>query len=205
MALAMNRLSSLVILVCLPACRSGGNARAPEPVAAPVAAAPMDGARCTSSWLTPPAVEPSIAVPADGGAVLLHAAGVGTQNYACQTAADGGTGWALLGPAADLSDCRGAVIGHHFASDGGAAAPEWQSNDGTFVIGHKLAALPTDGGAASVPSLLLQAVARGGSGALSQTAYVQRLDADGGAALGPCNAGDTLQVPYAADYYFYGR
>jgi hypothetical protein len=200
----MKRLPLLVVLVSLPACRSGSNARAPEPVAAPLAVAPTDGARCTASWLAPPAVNPSIAVPADGGAVLLHATGVGTQNYACQTTADGGTGWSLLGPAADLSDCRGAIIGHHFASDGGAASPEWQSNDGTFVVGHKVAALATDGGT-SVPSLLLQAVARGGSGTLSQTAYVQRLDADGGAALGPCNAGDTLEVPYAADYYFYGR
>jgi hypothetical protein len=201
----MKRFRLLVLLLCLPACRSAASARAPEPVEAPDAAATTDGARCTSSWLAAPTVNPSIAVPADGGAVLLHATGAGTQNYACKTTDDGGTGWTLLGPAADLSDCRGAVIGHHFASDGGAAYPEWQTADGAYVVGHKVAARGTDGGTVSVPSLLLQAVARGGAGTLGRTAYVQRLDADGGAAVGPCNAGDTLQVPYAADYYFYGR
>lgn len=193
----------LVVVACLPACRK---ARAPEPVEASDAEAIKDGMRCPSSWLAPPAeVDPSIAVPADGGGILLHARGVGTQNYACKTGADGGTGWTLLGPAAELDDCKGALIGQHFASDGGSAYPEWQTTDGAYVIGHKVAALRTDGGTSSVPSLLLQAVAHGGSGALSQTAYVQRLDADGGVASRACSAGDTLEVPYAADYYFYGR
>jgi hypothetical protein len=202
----MKRPLLLAVVACLPACRSAGNARAPEPVEASGAEATKDGQRCPSSWLAPPAeVDPSIAVPADAGGLLLHARGVGTQNYACRTGADGGAGWTLLGPAAELDDCRGALIGHHFASDGGSAYPEWQTTDGTYVVGHKVAALRTDGGTSSVPSLLLQAVAHGGSGALSQTGYVQRLDADGGVASRACNAGDMLEVPYEADYYFYGR
>jgi hypothetical protein len=162
-------------------------------------------AGCPAAWLEAPVVDPTITVPTDGGAVVLHAAGSGTQNYSCTAATDGGTSWVLTGPTASLSDCTGALIGHHFASDAGSAFPEWQTVDGTYVVGHKLAAFTPDGGAASVPWLLLQGVDHGGAGALSDVAYVQRLYTDGGVAPGPgCDAGDTVQVPYAAGYYFYG-
>jgi hypothetical protein len=160
---------------------------------------------CPPSWLMPPSVDPSIAVPSDGGGVLAHGAGSGTQNYACDVTLDGGTSWTLTGPTATLDDCTGGVLAHHFASDGGAAFPEWQAPDGTYVVGHKLAAFTPDGGAASVPWLLLQAVTTGGTGTLAQVAYVQRLDTDGGVApAGVCEAGATQDVTYTADYYFYG-
>jgi hypothetical protein len=163
-----------------------------------------DGA-CPVGWLTAPTVDPPIEVPADGGGVLLHAAGVGTQNYAC-TVTDGGTVWTFVGPSAALNDCNGMLIGHHMVSDGGAAFPEWiETSDGTYVVGHKLAAFTPDGGSGSVPWLLLQGVEHGGSGTLSQAAYIQRLYTDGGVAPGSgCDAGDTVQVPYGAEYYFYG-
>lgn len=160
---------------------------------------------CPSAWLVAPMTPDSIAVPADGGGVLLHAAGSGTQNYACTQGSDGGISWVFLGPQADLSDCNGTVIGHHYASDAGASSPEWITVDGTYVVAHKVAAYTPDGGAGSVPWLLLQAVGHGGSGTLSQVAYVQRLDTDGGVAPGAgCDAGDMAQVPYTADYWFYG-
>ena len=164
-----------------------------------------DDASCPATWWNAPTVDPSIAVPTDGGIVILHAAGAGTQNYACMTT-DAGTVWTLTGPSAVLSDCHGMLVGHHFASEAGANYPEWQTTDGTYVIGDKIGHFTPDGGAESVPWLLLQEVSTGGSGTLSQTAYVQRLFTDGGVAPGPgCDAGDTLQVPYGADYYFYGQ
>ncbi len=160
---------------------------------------------CMGAWLVAPTVPASIEVPADGGGVLLHAAGAGTQNYACTAGTDGGISWVFIGPQANLSDCNGNVIGQHYASEAGAGYPEWITVDGTYVVGHKLAAYPPDGGAGSVPWLLLQAVDHGGTGTLSQVAYVQRLDTDGGNAPGAgCDAGDMVQVPYTADYYFYG-
>jgi hypothetical protein len=159
---------------------------------------------CPLAWLTPPAVVMSLDVPINAGGVLLHGAGNGTQNYTCEIT-DGGTTWVLVGPTATLDDCSGAVLAHHFASDGGAAYPEWQSLDGTYVIGHKVAAFTPDGGGGSVPWVLLQAVGHGGTGTLSQVAYVQRLDTDAGVAPGgSCEAGVTEDVPYTADYYFYG-
>ncbi|HEY8040808.1 MAG TPA: DUF3455 domain-containing protein [Polyangiaceae bacterium] len=161
---------------------------------------------CPASWLLAPTVDPTIAVPSDGGMVLVHSAAAGWQNYACTAAADGGaSGWTFVGPTADLSDCHGTLVAHHFATDGGAAFPEWQALDGTYVVGHKVAAFTPDGGASSVPWLLLQGVGHGGTGPLGQVTYVQRVDTDGGVApSATCDAGATAQVPYAADYYFFG-
>jgi len=45
----------------------------------------------------------------------------------------------------------------------------------------------------------------GGTGTLGPVAYEKRLDTDGGNAPATgCDAGDMVQVPYTADYYFYG-
>ncbi len=163
-----------------------------------------DAEPCPASWRVPPASDPKLNVPLDGGIVLLHAAADGTQNYACVAAFDGGAQWSLVGPNATLTDCHGTVVGRHFASDAGSALPEWQTNDGTFVVAQKLVGVPTHGVTPAVPLLLLRAVDAGGAGVLSRSAYVQRLQTDGGVASGACRAGDTARVPYTADYYFYG-
>jgi hypothetical protein len=170
-----------------------------------VADAGGDGA-CPDGWLTPPGVDPSIAVPADGGVVLVHASASGTQNYACAALGDGGFGWSLVTPQADLSDCHG-VIGHHFASEAGATAPEWLLDDGSYAIGHRIAQFVPEGGAASIPWLLLSVIAQSDAGVLSQATHVQRLNTHGGIApaASSCGAdGGGQMVPYSADYYFYG-
>ena len=95
------------------------------------------------------------------------------------------------------------MIGHHFASEAGAAAPEWMLADGSYAIGQKIAAF--DGGGASIPWLLLRAASDSDAGALSGTTYVQRIHTDGG--LQPASSCDmdsgVQMVPYEADYYFY--
>jgi hypothetical protein len=197
----------------------GGDGEAPDDSGTDGAAsdsaatdASTSDAACPSSWFVAPAVDPTIAVPDGGGMVLLHAAGAGTQNYTCnESTVDGGATytWTFVGPEADLSDCNATLIGHHFASDAGANAPEWQTTDGTYVIGSKLAAFTPDGGASSVPWLLLQGVGHGGSGTLSSAHYIQRVQTDGGVAPAAtsCNAdagGTTMKVPYTASYYFFG-
>jgi hypothetical protein len=176
----------------------------------------VDGANadagCPSSWTITPVVDGTLAVPADGGGVLLHAQGVGTQNYQCKsTSADGGVSyaWTFVGPVADLNDCHGAKIGTHFASAAGPTAPEWQQLDGTAVIGSKLAAETPDGGAAAIPWLLLQATSTTGTGTLSKTKFVQRLNTTNGLApttgCDSTTVGATQNVSYTADYYFYGN
>jgi hypothetical protein len=167
---------------------------------------------CPASWQTAPTVDPSIAVPADGGSVLLHASAAGTQNYVCGPMSDGGYAWNFVGPQAELRDCNSLLIGHHFASDGGPTAPEWQTLDGTYVVGRKHSAFTPDAGPPSIPWLLLQATANGGPGTLSQAAYIQRLFTDGGVAptttcdpsVADGGAQSSEDVPYTAEYYFYG-
>jgi hypothetical protein len=169
---------------------------------------------CPTSWYVAPVTDPSIALPDGGGGVLLHAMGSGTQNYVCKATPNDSGGpeftWTLVTPDANLTDCHANVIGHHFASEAGASFPEWQTTDGTYVIGTKhLPTFTPDGGAGSIPWLLLTAVDAGGSGTLSMTDYIQRLNTDGGNApsTGCAEAGDvgsTTDVPYTADYYFYG-
>jgi hypothetical protein len=166
---------------------------------------------CPAAWFVAPVVDPSIALPDGGGNVLLHAVGTGTQNYMCEgNTADGGApyAWTLVTPQANLTDCHEALIGHHFASEAGAGFPEWQTTDGTYVIGTKLHAFTPDGGAGSIPWLLVHAVDAGGSAALSMAQYVQRLDTDGGNAPATgcdmASVGATTDVPYTADYYFFG-
>jgi hypothetical protein len=158
-----------------------------------------------------PVVDSTLSVPDGGGSVLLHASAVGTQDYRCQSSnTDAGTsyGWVFVGPEADLFDCSEEKVGTHFASDAGASAPEWRTEDGTFVIGKKLVAFTPDGGASAVPWLLLQTTSTGGSGDLSKTAYIQRVNTNGGIApTSTCdstNVGAVEKVHYTADYYFSG-
>lgn len=171
---------------------------------------------CPTSWYEAPTVA-ALALP-DGGAVIVHAMAVGTQDYTCTgpfvdagpDAGDAGQSytWTFVAPDAQLSDCNAKLIGHHFASEAGAAAPEWQTLDGTYVVGHKVAAYTPDGGGGSIPWLLLGVTSTSGSGPLSRTTYVQRLNTAGGAPPGTgCDQGalgTTQKVPYSADYYFFG-
>jgi len=165
---------------------------------------------CPSSWTVVPDAGTSL-VP-DGGLppLLIHAAASGTQNYTC-TAQNGDAGttyaWVFVGPQANLADCNAQVIGHHFASEAGAAAPEWQTLDQSFVIAAKQTAYTAD--ASAVPWLLLKETSNGGTGSIAKTVYIQRLFTSGGIAPATTcdgqNVNTSTNVPYTADYYFYGQ
>ncbi len=181
---------------------AGTQAVTPSPAPAPLqATGPASG--CPASWLETHAVDPAIAAPAGAGHVILHVAATGTQDYACSTGADGGAAWKLVGPDAQLADCNGTIVGHHFPSPGG---PEWQLSDGSFAVGHKTAQSVPEGKAESVPWLLLQVVGHADAGALANATYVQRVNTNGGVApASGCGADSgTKKVPYTADYYLYG-
>jgi hypothetical protein len=177
---------------------------------------------CAASWLTPPTL-PSVdggttlEIPADAGTlkVILHGQvkstdggpGGGTQNYVCTEAVDAGTySWVLTGPDAHLDDCNGTFLIEHTASDAGATRPQWASQiDTSIVVGKKVDTVTVS--ASAVPWLLLQAVSTSGTGLLNDVKYVQRVNTSGGVATTPCDAahvGSTVDVPYTADYYFYG-
>jgi hypothetical protein len=179
--------------------------------AAPDADASSDGA-CPASWFVAPTVPDLIQVPADGGTVFLHGAGAGTQNYACGCPSDGGTcEWALVAPAAQLSDCNGNVFAVH-AAPTGPTHPQWQASDGSLVVGMKVnVGIAPDGGNPSVNWVLIQAVSYGGdAGIMDGVLYVQRLDTDGGEVptsmtCDEGGVGTTYDAPYTADYYFWGN
>jgi len=117
----------------------------------------------------------------------------------------GAYAWVLVAPAATLADCSGVAVGMH-AAPSGAASPQWTNSDGSVVVGHKLASFTAD--ASAIPWLLLGAASHTGAGVMSRVAYVQRVNTVGGKASDPCDAthvGATSNVPYGADYYFFGQ
>jgi len=216
---ALASAAGFAALSVLAACAGGP----PSPVtsaevAATPSAAPVDvrptrspTSTCPAAWFALPSDDP---FKIDAGAVILHASAAGTQDYECKAVPSGGAAyaWTFLGPEAELSDCHGVVVASHFASDAGASFPEWSASDGTYVIGQKVAAYTPIEGGASVPWLLLNAVASAGGdgGGLRLTRYIERLDSDGGSAppAASCErarAEVTQKVPYTADYYFLAR
>jgi hypothetical protein len=124
----------------------------------------------------------------------------GVQIYSCNATSATTYGWVFQAPEATLYNPGGQVAGTHYAG------PTWQADDGSTVVGKKLAAYTAD--ASSIPWLLLQAVSHGGDdGRMTPVSYVQRLDTVGGKAPATgCDAshvGDVARVDYTATYFFY--
>ena len=126
----------------------------------------------------------------------------GVQIYQCRARKDqvGEYEWAFVAPEADLFDASGNRIGLHYAG------PQWESSDGSKVLGtvKERADAPVAG---AIPWLLLTAKSVGPEGSLSKVTSVQRVNTSGGAApKGGCSqaeAGTPARVGYTADYYFF--
>jgi hypothetical protein len=136
--------------------------------------------------------------PPAGEQAFLQVHAKGDQIYTCK-----GEGvqvmWTLKAPDAKLFDKDGKPIGKHFAG------PTWQANDGSSVMGKAVANVSPN--ADSIPWLLVKAVSHDGSGVLSPTTSIQRLNTQGGKApASGCDAShldQEIRVPYSADYFFY--
>ena len=135
----------------------------------------------------------SLNVP-DGYRVSLHAYALGVQIYQWD-----GAKWVFVAPAAGLyaDPCYEGQIGIHYAG------PTWEANDGSRVVGTRLAGCTPNRGA--IPWLKLGAVSNAGHGRFAQVTFIQRVNTVGGTA--PAEAGlfvgDEARVPYTAEYYFY--
>ncbi len=153
----------------------------------------------SSAWaLTPPTVPAAIQVPA-GNTLFLVGHAAGTQIYTC--APSGSTfAWTLSAPAAVLYDDAGRSIIRHYAG------PSWRANDGSTVVATRIAGAPSPL-PNTIPWLLLKATPTQGTGLLTPTTYIQRINTTGGVAPSSgCDAahvGATTAVLYTADYYFY--
>ena len=179
----MTKLLSIVAALALPACVGGTDA---------TTSAAQDIARDAC-----PANVPASLAPAADQDLSFVLDASGTQNYTCTS-----SGWTFVAPDADLylQHETQAIVGHHFATSG----PTWEYEDGSFVVGKKVAAASVD--PASVPWLLLVATSHGGpDGRMTDVTSIQRLETHGGLApAGACSPlGGSLEVPYTASYYFY--
>jgi hypothetical protein len=168
-------------------------------IVAAVAAWPL--AQAADAGPTAPVVPTDIAV-ADGNKLFLVGHAVGVQIYSCNATATG-FGWGPATPRADLYDDSGKVIVKHFGG------PSWQAKDGSKVVGKRDTQVSMD--ATAIPWLRLSAASTsaGPNGdRLAHTTFIQRIATTGGLApaAAECNAetaGDIVEIPYTADYYFW--
>jgi hypothetical protein len=136
-------------------------------------------------------------VPAPEGAQRFLVLGAdGVQVYACQPR-DGALAWVFQRPEAILFDPSGREVGTH------GAGPFWRLADGGAVLGEVAANAPAPA-AGAIPWLLLRVRPRDGEGALTPTRFIRRIDTVAGVApAGPCEAGATARMRYAAVYEYY--
>ena len=135
----------------------------------------------------------AIAAPGESVVITLHAEGA--QVYDCKAGTDGKLGWAFREPIATLS-VDGKTVGRHYAG------PNWESNDGSAVVGKAAGSAP---GATpnDIAWLKLAVVSQRGSGVLTGVTTVQRINTQGGKLDGACEkAGSTRSAPYSAEYVF---
>jgi hypothetical protein len=139
-----------------------------------------------------PQLPAAIAVPDQAPIVTLHAEGA--QIYECKETG-GKLSWSFREPIAALIQ-DGRTIGRHYAG------PTWDNADGSAVVGKAAGSAP-GATADDVAWLKLDVVDRRGSGILTATTTVQRINTHGGALSGPCSERGVLRaVPYSADYVF---
>lgn len=151
-----------------------------------------------------PEVPAGLEVP-EGHKVSFHAYAVGVQIYtATQSPTDPNQlVWTFTGPQAVLFDRDGDVVGIHYAY-AGPTRPAWESESGSLVVGSRYAP-PVTVDADAIPWLLLEAVQNEGPGIFKRTAFIQRVNTTGGLAPArpPRRLGQTVRVPYTAEYYFF--
>jgi hypothetical protein len=126
--------------------------------------------------------------------LAFHAFATGVQIYRWSGAA-----WTFVAPSAQLfADAGGrGVVGTHYAG------PTWESNSGSKVVGAVLKRCP--GAPNAIPWLLLRAVSAEGPGVFHGVTHIQRVNTVGGNAPATAGSvtGETVSVPYTAEYFFY--
>jgi hypothetical protein len=168
--------------------------------AATVALLLLAGCATMSGVHEPPV--PEALRPSPKETLILKAHAVGVQIYVCHVNHDDPAryDWVFKAPEAQLFDKAGKPTIKHYAG------PSWEAPDGSKVVGEVVS---KDNGPdpMAIPWLLLHAKSTSGSGPLSHTQSIQRLNTVGGKAPeGGCGAGlvgSEVRVHYTADYVFY--
>jgi hypothetical protein len=155
----------------------------------------------TSQVGTIPAVPENLRTPATEVLSLVTQA-TGVQIYECNASKYDPTRfeWIFKAPEAELFDGAGNKVGRHYAG------PTWESNDGSKVVGE-VKARHNSPDASAIPWLLLSAKSTSGTGILSRTRSIQRVNTVGGTAptevCSQVQAGKVIREGYKATYYFY--
>jgi hypothetical protein len=143
----------------------------------------------------------AVKVPA-GHKVSMETVGVGRITYECRekAAMAGSYEWVFVGPDAVLNNRAGKMVGKYYGPPA-----TWESADGSKVTATQVAVAPASAGA--IPLQLVKANPAMGSGAMTGTAYIQRVATSGGVApslaCGADNKGKREIVNYQADYIFW--
>jgi hypothetical protein len=135
------------------------------------------------------------AIAAPGESIVLSVHAEGAQIYDCKAGAEGKPAWTFREPIATLL-ADGKTVGRHYAG------PNWELSDGSAVTGKVAGSVP---GTTSndIPWLKLEVISQRGSGILTGTTTVQRINTSGGKLAGACEkTGAYRSVPYSADYVF---
>ena len=148
----------------------------------------------------------SIGVP-KRSRLIWHTYAKGVQVYVCtqDTKDTSNFIWTFKEPRANLyadSSYR-QLVGQHYFDAG--KNPTWETSDGSKVSGVKVEQANSPD-SASIPWLLLHATVTGGKGTLTRAAFIQRIHTRGGkapATAGRLNKGQSLEVGYTAEYFFY--
>ena len=129
-----------------------------------------------------------------GATLISHVYAAGDQIYRWN-----GTSWVFVAPSAILSADAGghSTVGTHYAG------PTWESNSGSKVVGTVLDRCTVS--TAAIPWLSLTVVSSNGPGIFDGVTFIQRVNTVGGTAPAAAGTfvGETVNVPYTADYYFY--
>jgi Protein of unknown function (DUF3455) len=131
-----------------------------------------------------------------GNKVAFHVYARGVQIYTW----DGST-WSFKAPVATLfaeANYFGEV-GIHYVG------PTWESKSGSKVFGVRVPGTGCAPDQSAIPWLLLKGTPIGGAGIFSSVTYIQRVNTTGGTAptTDGSVAGEMMEVPYTAEYYFY--
>lgn len=129
-----------------------------------------------------------------GSKLAFHVYAAGVQIYRWN-----GTSWVFVAPSAVLSADAGghSTVGTHYAG------PTWESNSGSTVVGTVLERCTVS--TSAIQWLALTAVSSDGPGIFDGITFIQRVNTVGGTApTSPGTfVGQTVNVPYTAEYYFY--
>ncbi len=139
----------------------------------------------------------SIRVP-EGNKLSFHAYAKGVQIYKWNLITQK---WDLLAPQAGLfaEESYFGEVGSHYAG------PTWESKSGSKVEGRRVLGTGCTPDPSAIAWILLSKFRTEGAGVFSKVTYIQRVNTTGGLApaLPGLLDGETQEVPYTAEYYFY--